>query len=403
MPLCASACVFCGCESSTSHQPRVSLESATPPIATAPYKQNDRAAIVQKPSDISDSRIAFSTPVESTKPGRSIDRDHSTALIGLYGELVSNTPDAGAQFDGGNNLTQVSFATEGSCIDPDVDRTGTLLVFASTMHRATSDIYLKSVSGKTCTQLTSEPADDVMPTFSPDARTIAFASKRSGNWDIYTMSVTGGRPVQITSDSDPELHPTWSPDGKMIAYCKFGSQSARWEIWVIDVNNPSAPHFLEYGVFPRWCPDIAKNKIAFQRAKQRGSRDYSIWTVDYVNGQAMHPTEIVSAANAALINPSWSPDGSRIVFVSVVDPDSEPGAAPSQSDLWIVNLDGTGRTNLTNGQFANFQPTWAGDGTVYFVSNRSGIDNVWAVNTGAAAGRIGEMATANEVTPAADH
>jgi TolB protein len=138
-------------------------------------------------------------------------------------------------------------------------------------------------------------------------------------------------------------------------------------------------------VFPEWCPDVARNKIVFQRAKQRGSRDYSIWTIDLTNGQASQPTEIVSAANAALINPSWSPDGSRIVFVAVVDP-TEDSARPKQSDVWIVNIDGTNRINLTNGQFANFQPAWASDGSVYFVSDRSGIDNVWAVKAGRGAG-----------------
>ena len=249
------------------------------------------------------------------------------------------------------------------------------------MHRPTADIYIKQVNGKTCTQLTADPADDVMPCFSPDGKSIAFSSRRSGNWDIYTITTTGGRPVQITSDNDPELHPTWSSDGKTIAYCKFGSQSARWEIWTVDVANTAAPRFLEYGVFPKWNPDPAHSKILFQRAKQRGSRDYAIWTIDLINGQAMNPTEIVSAANAALINPAWSPDGSKIVFVSVVDPNNEPGSPPTQSDLWVVNLDGTGRTSLTNGQFANYQPVWAGDGAVYFVSNRSGVDNIWAVTS----------------------
>jgi TolB protein len=322
-------------------------------------------------------------PTETAQPAvtphpQPAPRQH---LIGLYGELVGTTDDAGAPYDGGNNLAQVSFATEGSCIDPDVDRTGSWVAFASTMHRKTADIYIKAVNGRTLTQITTDPADDVMPSFNPDGSSVAFASNRAGNWDIYTISTDGTQTVQITNDADHELHPSWSPDGKMIAYCKFGTQSMRWEIWMVQVDNPGLRHFLDYGVFPQWCPDPAHSKILFQRAKQRGSRDYSIWTIDVVNGQAMYPTEIVSAANAALINPAWSPDGSRIVFVAVIEPDQAPGARPSQSDLWVVNLDGSNRTSLTDGQFANFQPVWAGDGAVYFVSDRSGVDNIWAVAT----------------------
>lgn len=305
----------------------------------------------------------------------------STAIIGLYGELIADNPEAGTEFDGGINLGQITTATEGSCVDPDVDRTGTKVAFSSTMHRKTADIYVKAVTGKTITQVTNDPADDVMPAFGPDGRSIAFASNRGGNWDVFITTTDGGHPVQLTTDSDHELAPSWSPDGRMIAYCKFGSQSSRWEMWAVDVNNPGVRHFLDYGVFPQWCPDVARNKILFQRAKQRGSRDYSVWTVDYINGQAMYPTEIISAANAALINPSWSPDGARIVFVAVIDPQNAPADRPVQSDLWVVNLDGSNRTSLTNGQFANFQPAWASDGTVYFVSDRSGLDNIWAVRT----------------------
>jgi TolB protein len=302
----------------------------------------------------------------------------ASRTLDLYGEIDATTRGAGGQLDGSINLEQVSFATEGACIDPDVDRAGNVLVFASTMHRRTSDIYLKSVTGKTITQITSDPGDDVMPAFSPDGTRIAFASNRAGNWDIFLTDVNGGPPTQITTETDHEMHPTWSPDGRTLAYCRFGAQSARWEIWITEIASPGVRRFVEYGVFPEWCPDIARNKIAFQRAKQRGSRDYSVWTIDMANGQASQPTEIVSAANAALINPSWSPDGSRIVFVAVVDPQAED-ARPRQSDVWVVNVDGSNRMNLTNGRFANFQPVWASDGSVYFVSDRSGVDNVWAV------------------------
>ncbi len=96
----------------------------------------------------------------------------------------------------------------------------------------------------------------------------------------------------------------------------------------------------------------------------------------------MHPTEIVSAGNAAIINPAWSVDGTRIVFVTVVGPDDATETdILEQSDVWVVNVDGSGRTNLTNGRYANYQPVWSANGQVYFVSNRTGVDNVWAVST----------------------
>jgi TolB protein len=304
----------------------------------------------------------------------------TTTTVGLYGEVIRR-PTPPTRFEGTGNLAQITAVTEGACFDPDIDRSGRRIVYASTQHRATADVYLKSTRGKTQRQITTDPADDVMPAFGPDGRRIAFASNRYGNWDVFITDTDGAAPMPITDATEDELHPTWSPDGKHVAYCRFGQQSGRWEVWVVDLAS-NVHQFLEYGLFPQWNPDPAKNKILFQRARERGSRLFSIWTIDYVDGEAMHRTEILAAANAAVMHPAWSPDGNRIVFVTVLDPDLQEAERPMQSDVWVVNLNGTGKANLTNGQYLNLYPVWSTDGTVYFLSDRSGIDNIWAVAAG---------------------
>lgn len=334
---------------------------------------------------------------------RSADYRLDASLIGLYGELVSNAPRPLTNTDGARNIVQVTTAAEGAVFDPSIDPAGTLMAFSSTMHSTAADIYLQATTGSTITQLTDDPGDDVMPTFSPDGQSVAFASNRAGNWNIYYQPTTGGRPVQLTFDNEHELHPSWSPDGSMIAYCRFGQQSGRWEIWTVEIENPSVRRFLVYGMFPEWNPDIARNKLLFQRPRQRGSRFHSVWTVNYVNGEATQPTEIVSAANAATINPSWAPDGSHIVFVTVLDPEVEPAARPGQCDIWVVSIDGTNRINLTNGNSANYQPAWAADGNVYFVSDRSGVDNIWSVSAGATAASPEPRSNMATVDPQSQH
>ncbi len=320
--------------------------------------------------------VEFGSPADDARSGDGATR------VGLFGELISAPVPGAGRFDGSANLAQITHATEGGSFDPDLDRTGKLMVFSSTQHRRTADIYMKSTAGRTMTQVTNDPADDVMPAFSPDSHRIAFASNRSGDWNIFHTNVNGDPPVQVTFDGAHELHPTWSPDGKTLAYCKLGAQSGRWEIWMVDVDDSSAPRFLEYGLFPQWNPDPARNKIVFQRARERGSRLFSVWTIDIVNGEALHPTEIVSAATAAALHPAWSPDGCRMVFVTVVAPDRLAGERPQESDVWVISDDGKARTNLTNGSFLNLYPAWGADGAIYFLSDRSGVDNIWAAATG---------------------
>lgn len=339
------------------------------------------ASVLPEPQQRGDVRFAPAERERRHRDDEEVTNHRRRKAISLYGEWGDDVVVAPRRFDGGRSLIQVSNITEGACFDPAINQEGALLVFASTMHRTTSDLYLKPTEGKTVTQLTTDPNDDMMPVFSPDGQKIAFASNRAGQWDIFITSIDGGPPVQVTNNPDPELHPSWSPDGKKLAYCRFGSLSNRWELWVIDLENPGIQHFLDYGLFPEWCPNISRSKILFQRARQRGSRLHSVWTLDFVKGEALHPTEIVSAANAAAINPSWSPDGDRIVFVTVLEPDGDDFGEPQQSDIWMISVNGDGRTNLTSGRYANFQPTWGANGYVYFISSRTGVDNIWAVGT----------------------
>ena len=301
------------------------------------------------------------------------------SVLGLPGAYApSKLAEDSAPSEGAVNLSQVSFATEGGDYSPDIDRGGTFMVYASTQHRPTFDLYKKSIDGRTVTQLTNDPSDDLMPSISPDGSTVAFASNRTGNWDIFTMPIAGGAPTQITSDADEEVQPTWAPDGKRLAYSRQNGRTGAWEIWIVDATMPGVRTFLCEGFMPRWAPTESADKLLFQRARERGSRLYGIWTIDIVRGEGRNPTEVLGARSAALLQPSWSPDGGRIVYTTVNDP--ENGVEwPERADIWVINADGTGRTSLVRDQFRNMQPIWGNDGRVYFVSNRSGLENIWAM------------------------
>lgn len=298
-----------------------------------------------------------------------------------------DTTNAGVLLDAAQGLSQVTFAGEGAAFDPCISRDGRTLAFAGTHHRPTADIYSVPVGSSSVTQLTADPAHDIMPAISPDGSRIAFASNRSGNWDIFVMSSSGGQAVQLTGDPSRELHPTWSPDGERIAFCRLGEVSGRWEIWVQNVAQSRAAEFIGYGLYPRWCPaggtgEGGRDRIAFQRARERGDRAFSVWTVDYRPGDVTSPTEVASSATAALINPAWSADGQWITCAAVPNPAVASAAGRvGEADLWIVAADGSTRINLTAGNFVNLAPSWAGDGRIYFVSNRAGVDNIWSIAT----------------------
>jgi TolB protein len=69
--------------------------------------------------------------------------------------------------------------------------------------------------------------------------------------------------------------------------------------------------------------------------------------------------------------PAWSPDGSKIVFASNVQP----------RDIYVINADGTGTPkNLTNHPKNDGAPAWSADGRIAFVSNRDGGPAIWVMN-----------------------
>jgi TolB protein len=164
-------------------------------------------------------------------------------------------------------------------------------------------------------------------------------------------------------------------------YSALGERSNEWELWTVSLTTGERRQ-IGYGLFPSWSPDKGVERIAFQRARQRGSRWFSLWTLDLIDGEARQVTEVAVSSNAAIVSPAWSPDGKRLVFATIVDPVPTPGVKKhrkSEQDLWTIAADGSDRRRLTDGNGMNLSPVWSTDNRVYFVSDRAGTECVWSV------------------------
>jgi TolB protein len=296
--------------------------------------------------------------------------------INVFGELNGNRQRGGFVIDIG--LQQHTFPEEGFDSDVCVDPTSKWLIFASTRNSDHPSIYLQRVDGTAVTQLTAGSAEDAYPVFSPDGKQVAFSSTRGGAWQIFVMDIDGKNVTQMTNGTSQSIHPSWSPDGSRLVFCTLGSRSGQWELWTVNVKT-GEKRMIGDGLFPAWSPDRTTDRLAFQRARQRGSHWFSVWTMDLVDGEGRRVTEVAVSPNSAIISPAWSPDGKRLAFTTIMQPARGGNKVKGQTDIWATDADGGNRQRLTDGRGTNLTPYWAGDNRVYFISDRGGPECIWSI------------------------
>jgi Tol biopolymer transport system component len=191
-------------------------------------------------------------------------------------------------------------------------------------------------------RITSSGALDQNPAFSPDGRSLAFSSSRSGSFQIYVLSLDpGGRPEPVTSDAGQNVQPAWSPDGRSLAYHSV----QRGGLWVVDASGGVARQITTFGSQPAWSPDgrllaFASSSLGDVGATSTGvGPSSSIWTVQFENGERRR-LPAPPAGPVSRGHPTWAPDGRFLAFVEWSEARSRILAiAPAGGATWTLHDD----------------------------------------------------------------
>jgi hypothetical protein len=179
------------------------------------------------------------------------------------------------------------------------------LAYANTAGGNT-DIYLIKSNGDAGARLTSDPAIDKAPAWSPDGTKIAFESDRGGAFEIYVMNADGSNPVQITSTGG-SFRPAWSPDGTRIAFSS--PRDGKGEIYAVNVDGTGLVNLtndeLDDGD-AAWSPD--GTKIAFRKGDPFSSNIYVMST------DGSGATQLTTDPLGTDAGPAWFPDGSALAI-----------------------------------------------------------------------------------------
>jgi TolB protein len=195
--------------------------------------------------------------------------------------------------------------------DPAWSPDGTKLAFAS-RRDANWDIYVLDAHGD-LTRLTDDPAYDGAPAWSPDGRRIAFESSRAGDLDLCVMDADGSDQVNLTpKESAGDYGPTWSPDGRYIAFTswRYGDK----DIFIADVESGEIVQLtdsLDIEESPSWSPD--GEKLAFV-SERNGFREVHVMEVEFPPAEGGLTERVTWLTSDD--SPAWSPDGERLAFIS---------------------------------------------------------------------------------------
>jgi Tol biopolymer transport system component len=218
------------------------------------------------------------------------------------------------------------------------------------------DIYVVNLDGSGLQRLTSDPAAEFDPAWSPDATQIAYRHQ-SGDDDtteIYVMNADGSHAHAITDNDVPDWGPGWTPDGDVSWNSGLDVVGGGFHLWVSSADG-SVQHALGTVVveYPAWSPDGSRVAYMAQEPGASGSNpDYNIWVMNADETEARRLTDTPGSDGW----PAWSPDGTMIVFASTRD-DTGTSLGPVQH-LYLMNADGSDQRLLidTFGQFADWSP-----------------------------------------------
>jgi Tol biopolymer transport system component len=193
-----------------------------------------------------------------------------------------------------------------------------------------------------------------------------------GNHDIWVAQLGGGEPVNLTKDQPANNRmPSWSPDGREIAF--FSDRDGSWGVYTVAAIGGQPRNILALPGFensnwsaPQWARDGTK---LFMSVRQAGEN-----VVIVLSLKSLETAHVVLPRHEGnvIFDLSVAPDARRFAYV-----EGGPGGT-EVTRLWTIPASGGEPMSLTDGRTNVWNPTWSRDGrTVFYVSNRGGSMDLW--------------------------
>jgi TolB protein len=249
--------------------------------------------------------------------GREILLGDASRSDGNGGDIDGGSPDSGSGPGAGggpielNTVAVDSGVTVGSCSFP-LDAPNAWLLFDSDAVEYNRDLYAMRADGSVLLRLTTDLSNEQNPTVSPNGRSLAFVSDRTGSNQIYIEDLATGGLVQLTTIPAGADQPSWSPDSSRIA---FHSGASVWIMAADGSGQRVVATGLDDGINPAEYPSVSLDgtQVVFE-----GPGGIGVARLDKTGTRYIVP-------NVAAIGetPAVSPDGTLVAFAVACDQRSE--------------------------------------------------------------------------------
>lgn len=208
------------------------------------------------------------------------------------------------------------------------------------------------------------------PAWSPDGKRIAYTKLNydSNDATVYEANVADGTTKQIAKQSwFRVVNLAWMADGKSLLLLAPAEQKFVYQIWQLTYPQGEARQLTNDLDDYEWMSLTADSRTL---AVVKQTTQANIWIAP--TNDASRARRVTSGAGKTDSHVAWSPDNSKLVFVS---------DAGGSDDIWIVNADGSNQKQLTTNARVNRHPAVSPDNrTIAFLSDRSGMPHIWLMN-----------------------
>lgn len=203
------------------------------------------------------------------------------------------------------------------------------------------DVLISNIYAGTMESPSKGVGQNWLPVFSPDGNRIAFNTNRDGNPEIYVMNRDGGNLMRLTNNPAIESTPTWSPTGTQIAFTS--DRSGTPQIYVVNADGSGLRRISSesYADRPTWSPPPF-NEIAFSARTGPG---FDIKILNIASGE----TRQITFGEGSNESPAWSPNGRHLAFMST---------RAGRSQIFTVDRDGRNLRQITK-DGNNWTPNWS--------------------------------------------